>query len=293
MSNATVLRGSQCGLIGAIVTASLLGGCHLTSSTYQPASSTAAPSPADTAWVGQGRQRLHVQAYRHAHLSAHPVLVVVVHGDAPFRPPDYQYLFAQQVAAQYPDVVAVGLLRPGYTDPQGHRSAGIRGETTGDNYTPEVVGAVAGALTQLRQRYRARRVVVVGHSGGAAITADVLARYPASVAAALLVSCPCDVPRWRRHMQQRQGGAIWDAPVRSLSPQALVAGVALTTPVTVVVGTADSLAPLRLSQAYWQALHQRHHPAKLVLLAGQEHDILLTPAVRREVGVLLQAPESE
>lgn len=270
--------------------ASLLGGCQPGSTTYQPASAPAALSPADTAWVGQGALRLHVQAYAHPTRPAHPVVVVVLHGDSPFRAPSYQYLFARQLAAAYPQVVAVGLLRPGYTDPRGQRSAGIRGQTTGDNYTPAVVGAVAAALAELRQRYHARRVVVVGHSGGAAIAADVLARYPAAAEAALLVACPCDVPRWRQHMQRQQGGAWWLAPVSSLSPLALVGGVASTTPITLVVGTADSVAPPRFSRAYWQALQRQHHAARLVQLAGEEHNILLLPAVRREVGALLQAP---
>jgi len=29
-----------------------------------------------------------------------------------------------------------------------------------------------------------------------------------------LVSCPCDVTAWRKHMQSVKGGAIWERPVR-------------------------------------------------------------------------------
>ncbi|OON69844.1 hypothetical protein B0919_06660 [Hymenobacter sp. CRA2] len=215
-------------------------------------------------------------------------MVVVVHGDAPFNKPGYQYAFAKQVAAKHADVVAVGLLRPGYTDPQGHRSAGIRGEAVGDNYTPEVIRAVAGGMAQLKRRYKARRVVAVGHSGGAAIVADVLAQYPAAVDAALLASCPCDVPRWRQHMQQLHGGAVWEQPVTSLSPQALVPKVSRTVPVTLVVGTADSVTPVRLSWAYWRALHQQNPTTKFVTLAGLEHEILFAPTVHQELAHLLQ-----
>jgi alpha-beta hydrolase superfamily lysophospholipase len=231
-----------------------------------------------------------VQAYRSTPLSAHPVLVVVVHGDAPFNKPGYQYGFAKQVAARHPDVVAVGLLRPGYTDPQGHRSAGVRGEAVGDNYTPEVIRAVAAGIAQLKQRYQARQVVAVGHSGGAAIVADVLALYPSAADAALLVSCPCDVPRWRQHMQQLQGDgdSVWQKPVTSLSPQALVAKVARTVPVTLLVGTADSVTPVRLSWAYWRTLHQQNPTTKLVPLPGLDHEILFTPAVHQELAQLLR-----
>ena len=266
-----------------------LGSCQSNGTTSAQATESGPSTPPDTTqWVGKGAQRLHMQAYHSATRTARPTLVVVLHGDAPFRPPEYQYTLARQVAAAYPNVVAVGLLRPGYTDPQGHHSAGLRGEATGDNYTPEVVAAVAAALTELRQRYQAGRLVVAGHSGGAAITANVLARYPNRIDAALLVSCPCDVPRWRQHMQQLDGsGAIWEAPVRSLSPLALADSVDATRPITLLVGTADSVAPPRFSRAYWLALHQRRSPARLVQLPGEGHEIFLSATVRQEIQALL------
>lgn len=214
--------------------------------------------------------------------------MVVIHGDAPFRPPEYQYTLARQLAAAYPNVVAVGLLRPGYTDAQGNQSAGKRGAATGDNYTPEAVDAVAAALRELRQRYHPGRVVVAGHSGGAALATNVLARHPDRIDAALLAACPCDVPRWRRHMYQLDDGkAIWQGTVRSLSPQALVGNVDVTVPITLVVGTADSVAPPRFSRAYWQALQQRRSPAKLVQLPNEGHEIFLSEAMGREIGVLV------
>ena len=267
----------------------LFGSCQSNGTTSAQATESGLSTPPDTKqWVGKGAQRLHVQAYHSSTRTARPTLVVVLHGDAPFRPPVYQYTLARQVAATYPNVVAVGLLRPGYTDPRGHHSAGIRGEATGDNYTPEVVAAVAAALTELRERYHAGRLVVAGHSGGAAITANVLARYPRCIDAALLVSCPCDVPRWRQHMQQLDGGeAIWQTPMRSLSPLALADSVDATRPITLFVGTADSVAPPRFSRAYWQALRQRRSPTRLVQLPGEGHEIFLSATVRREIGALL------
>src|SRR5262249_39697567 len=94
-----------------------------------------------------------------------PVLVVAIHGDSPFAPPHYQYDWARAVAHDNPEVVAVGLLRPGYQDGQGHQSTGVRGLTTGDNYTPEVVDATADGIERLRQLHHARAVVIAGHSG--------------------------------------------------------------------------------------------------------------------------------
>ena len=125
-------------------------------------------------WVQGGPDRLKTSVYRSAELSPHPVLVVVLHGDAPFNKPDYQDTFAAKVAAANSDVIAAAILRPGYTDPQGNTSEGERGQTTGDNYNARNVDAIAAAIGELRQRFQTRRLVVVGHSGGAAITANIL-----------------------------------------------------------------------------------------------------------------------
>ena len=68
--------------------------------------------------------------------AAHPAtLLVVLHGDAPTEKPGYQYAFSEDLAAHIPNSRVVALLRPGYEDPQGNRSPGERGLTTGDNYT--------------------------------------------------------------------------------------------------------------------------------------------------------------
>jgi hypothetical protein len=67
------------------------------------------------------------------------------------------------MASETPNIVAVGLLRPGYSDERGNRSDGDALTATGDNYTAEVVAAVAAATEQLKSRYRARTTILVGH----------------------------------------------------------------------------------------------------------------------------------
>ena len=63
-----------------------------------------------------------------------PLVVVVFHGDAPFRNPGYQYEFAGRLANAVPGTLVVALMRPGYTDPFGAKSDGDRGFAVGDNY---------------------------------------------------------------------------------------------------------------------------------------------------------------
>lgn len=239
-------------------------------------------------WAGVAGHRLWAQAYPSARLGPHPTLLLVLHGDAPFNKPAYQYIFARQAAQANANVVAVALLRPGYSDPAGHQSDGTRGQTTGDNYTPAVIDAIAAALDTLKARYHAERVVVAGHSGGAAITAALLGRYPGRADAALLVSCPCNVATWRAHMKRHTGGgAIWDQPVASVSPEQVVARIPATTRVALLVGTADSIAPKGLTEAYYRRLQAQGIPATLHELPGLDHEIFLSKAVQQELKGLL------
>ncbi|MDO7849313.1 alpha/beta hydrolase [Hymenobacter sp. M29] len=269
--------------------ASLLASLALTScqpQTDQTRAASEASGPGQ--WLGATGHQLWAQVYPSAKRSAHPTLLLVLHGDAPFNKPEYQYTVARQAAQANADVVAVALLRPGYTDPAGHQSDGERGETTGDNYTPAVIDAIAAALDTLRARYHAGRVVVAGHSGGAAITADLLGRHPGRVDAALLAACPCNVAAWRTHMKRHTGGgAIWDQPVASVSPEQVVARIPATTRVALLVGTADSIAPKGLTEDYYRRLQRQGIPATLHELPGLGHEIFLGKAVQQELKGLL------
>src|SRR6185312_735891 len=155
----------------------------------------------ETVWIDAPDGKVKTRAYQGAKLGEHPVLVVLVHGDIP-NPGQGFYELADAVARISDNVVAAGLLRPGYTDAQGDTSAGKMGVAIGDNYTPQVVDDVDAAIHQLKARYHAGKVVVMGHSGGGAITADLIGRHPDDVDAALLLACGCDpnefMTRWVR-----------------------------------------------------------------------------------------------
>ena len=125
-------------------------------------------------WITGGRYRLQSRQFQSINISENPVLVVVLHDDAPRNKPDYQYSFAEQVASANDNVVAVALLRPGYMDPEGNRSEGNRGPSTGDNWNAINTDSIASAITKLKEQLNPRRVVIAGHSGGAAIAANIL-----------------------------------------------------------------------------------------------------------------------
>ncbi len=212
-----------------------------------PTRTPAAQDLGETIWITGNSLKLKTRIYVGSGRSANPILIVVLHGDSPFRPPSYQYAFARQTAEQIPDVIAAAILRPGYTDDVGDRSEGERGLTTGDNYTPQVVDSISQVIEQLKSKYHPRDTVLVGHSGGAAIAGDVLGRSPALVNAALMVSCPCELQRWREHMLKLQKADIWKKPVESLSPFDLASKVNRAVQVVgVVVG--KTMLLLRNSQ---------------------------------------------
>ena len=66
------------------------------------------------------------------------------------------------------------MLRPGYTDPIGRTSDGVKGDAIGDNYDEKRVNQVAQAITELKKLYSPSKVILVGYSGGAAITTNLI-----------------------------------------------------------------------------------------------------------------------
>lgn len=237
--------------------------------------------------IKSGCCRLQTRIFHRDDISPTPVLVVVLHGDAPFHKPDYQYAFASTVANDNRDVVAAALLRPGYTDPDGNRSEGERGESTGDNWNAKNTDAIADAIVRLRQSWHARKVVVAGHSGGAALAANILGRHPEGIDAALLVSCPCDAYRWRQHMLERTDDSGFRGKIDTLSPIEHVEKLSDHTNVIMVAGVLDPVCPLSLSQRYRDRAVELGKKVKLVELAGKEHEIFLDSAVLAELRKLL------
>ena len=237
--------------------------------------------------VQGGPWRLAGRVYQSEVISARPHLVVVLHGDSPFGDPTYQYTFARRAAAALGDAVVVGLLRPGYRDGLGGISGGERGATTGDNYTPDRIDSLSGAVEALAARYHASDVTLVGHSGGSAISADILALHPGLASRALLVSCPCDLPTFRRQMFFRQRLLGWLLPVASISPQDVVARIPKAVVVRMVTGSADPVASPSLTLAFADALRARGGDATVTVLPGLGHDILLDRHVMDQLRALI------
>lgn len=233
-------------------------------------------NPAQILWIQGGPYRLRIAIDTSATRTAHPTLVVALHGDLGGREQDE---FAAHVAASSRDVIAAGLLRPGYTDSLGNTSDGDKGLTTGDNYNVTNTNAIAAGIVELKRRFHPRRTILVGHSGGAAIVANILGRHPDLADAALLVSCPCDVALWRQHMLERTHFRGFRGQIETLSPIDLVSDIRANVPVIMVVGTQDDVAPPGISERYQTAAVQAGKNVRLVQVKGKPHDMFLDPEV--------------
>jgi len=192
-------------------------------------------------------------------------MVVFIHGDGS-RGGASDYLFKTAARFGAPGVVAVGLIRPGYFDSNDNRSTGESYRREGDGYKPHIVAAVAAAVKNLKAHFGAARVVLAGHSGGAAISGVIMGKHPGLADAAVLAACPCNVPEWRI---QRRGRNNW---TESLSTHDFVSGIDAKAEVVAITGDDDSNTRPVLAREYVESLAARGIKATYVELSGVSHN---------------------
>lgn len=202
------------------------------------------------------------------------VLVVMIHGDRTGsleqRHIDSWLRVGRSLQAE--DRHAVLLIRPGYQTPAGNSSGWANPRD--DDYTAENMARVAGALVSLRQGSGAQRVVLVGHSGGAATAALVLGRHPGAADAAILIGCPCDVPPWRTHRNGQRGSV--DRPwMNSLNPLSHVGGIPPATPVIAITGADDDNTLSRFAIRWVDQAVSRGVKASFEEIPGFDHGTIL------------------
>jgi pimeloyl-ACP methyl ester carboxylesterase len=163
-------------------------------------------------------------------------------------------------------VVSVALLRPGYNDKTGRTSQGTHHGRI-DSYTPANIAAVGAAIDVLKKHFQPRRTIVVGHSGGAAIAGVLIGKNPGLIQGAILVSCPCDIARWRRERGRRP----W---TRSESPSSYLYKVPPSTTVVAITGENDDNTRPGVSQDYVAQLAKRGVPARFETVQGAGHFFL-------------------
>lgn len=193
-------------------------------------------------------------------------LVVWLHGDVSSGgPANYHVAAAERAATELGGkVLSVALVRPGYPDGSGNESTvALLQSGRSDHYTKENVEEVGAAIEHLRDRYKPKTLIVVGHSGGAATTAILLGLKPALINDAVLVACPCDTVAWRA------GRKPW---TRSENPMAWTDKVGSSTKVIALTGDNDDNTAPSLAQSYVAALSGRGIAATFRTIPGGNHN---------------------
>jgi pimeloyl-ACP methyl ester carboxylesterase len=192
-------------------------------------------------------------------------LVIVLHGDLS-RGGGADYIFQIAEGAQAMGATGVAMMRLGYSG-GGKRSTGqaSRDESRDSIYTADEMDAIADAARRLKAHHGAEEVVMIGHSGGAVMTGVILGRHPGLVQRALLLSCPCDVPTWRR-IRGRKPFA------RAESPHEYIDDIPAGTLIRLVVGSGDSNTVPRLSRDYAEDAQARGLDATTTVVDGARHN---------------------
>ncbi len=193
-------------------------------------------------------------------------LVVVLHADGRGRATRRDIALARRIAEEF-GVTGIAMLRPGYRTPL--RTSEGYAKPNDDDYTRDNVAIVADAIRHLRDFYGGRPVVLVGRSGGAAMSALVLALHGDTAKAAVLAGCPCDVPKWRQFRCDTKGRCgTWF----SLSPQSLADRVPATAEVIAITGSEDRNTLPEFGRRYIEALKRNGvSAAEFVEAAGATH----------------------
>lgn len=187
-------------------------------------------------------------------------LVVILHGDG--GPDDAYDSYAKRVAKSKPNTTVVSLTRPGFNGKHGRS----RGENPGkDHYTRGNNALLAGSLAAMRKDLRPGRLIVIGHSGGAAQLGTVIGSSPGIVDVAILAGCPCNVPQWRIH---RRGENNWK---QSQSPHQFAENIPASTLVVAIANAGDSNTPQRFAQEYIAIAQKAGARAQMVAKRGGGH----------------------
>lgn len=214
-------------------------------------------------------------------VSTNPTLIIFIHGDGSRGgPSDYMFKYARRYGAD--NIISIGLIRPGYFDSDSHYSSG-NSYRDNDIYRVDVIDSVTAAVISLKKHYKAKRVVLAGHSGGAAISGIILGQSPGLVDAVVLAACPCDVPRWR---EMRRGYNTW---TRSLSPHDFAKDILNDARIIALTGEYDDNTSTVLAHDYVRDLKARGIDATYIEVPKTGHNSILrthafTNAVKFAIG---------
>lgn len=222
-------------------------------------------APDNVAWVSGTDHCFAIKTYP-PQTGKSATLAVVLHGDLSGGGPADEVFFMAEEAAKA-GAVAVAMMRPGY-EGDGRRSTGIanRDQDRDDRFKADEMDSIAAAVKTLKAHYGARRVVLIGFSGGAIISGVLIGRAAPLVDGAVLLSCPCHVPDWRESND-------WKPLYNAESPHAYVDRIPTNARIIALTGENDGNAKTRFAADYIKKATQRGINAVFVAIPNATHSL--------------------
>ena len=225
-------------------------------------------SPADNLnWVVGKDECLRIITLNRDESVSLDALVVYLHGDGArtIRPSDSLKHRARKINKK--NVAHIILMRPGYYDSARNFSTGIsdRRSRRGTGYNSHNVEEIALAIKKLKDFHKPNKIIIVGHSGGAAIVALILDRHPGIAKGAILAACPCNVNKWAQMGGKRSGRG-------ALSPHDYVENIGPDVTVIALTGTKDDNTFPILAVEYIEKLKKNSINAKFIGVEGETHN---------------------
>lgn len=194
-------------------------------------------------------------------------LAVFIHGDSGRGSggwmTDYMFTEAQFISTTYPDVVGVGILRPGFRDIEGNRSPGANYGGFVLAATQEANDAIARTIVHLKEKHGAKRVIGIGHSGGAVILGVLIGSHPGLFDGVVLVGMVCDL--WK--MTYTGGYRVSHAK----GPVDYVDDVPQGTVIRTITGERDTLTKPLFAQNCVSKWKERGLDAEAIIVPGANH----------------------
>lgn len=187
-----------------------------------------------------------------------PVVLIFLHSDACVA--DYMTTMAKTVVKK--NSLAFVMARPGCMV-NNRRSHGDHGSY--DHYTEERIDAVSNSIRSLKEHYKASKVFLIGHSGGAVTAGIIAGRHPDLINGFVAIAFPANIPDWRIY---RNKGKAWED---SLSPHEFVNNIKPSTLLFIVSGSEDDITPPSFSAEYADVAANRGLSVEHIVLEGENH----------------------
>ena len=218
-------------------------------------------------------------------------LVFFVHGDQLDPKVTYFDNFISNFSSE--ESILISITRPGWINNKNHKSEGKKNISNGDNYVPqEDVDPIYRVIKKIKRKFNIEQIILIGHSGGAAITGILYGRFQNLIDEAVLISCPCIVPLWRKNFFQKlytkRNKKICIPKFKSKSPHDYAKKIDSKIKINIYVGDKDQNTFPLYSLEYHSILKENQKNSSLKILPGDHMSILNNSQLIEEVANIIR-----